>query len=127
VQPFACDSLDPGVCFDIYQRRMEQLPERTPDNKASPGGKLGQATDFFGRPSWRLCYHCPHCPQRTPGSSSRNSRLEFLASETRQSTRLLIARCAVEFTFCFTSRQSTLWALRRTIPRPRRSISGTTP
>jgi hypothetical protein len=31
VQPFACDSLDPKVCFDIYQRRMEQLPERTPD------------------------------------------------------------------------------------------------
>jgi hypothetical protein len=26
-----CDSLDPKVCFDIYQRRMEQLPERTPD------------------------------------------------------------------------------------------------
>jgi hypothetical protein len=21
-----CDSLDPKVCFDIYQRRMEQLP-----------------------------------------------------------------------------------------------------
>jgi hypothetical protein len=31
VQPFACDSLDPKVCFDIYQRRMEQLPEPTPD------------------------------------------------------------------------------------------------
>jgi hypothetical protein len=31
VQPFACDSLDPKVCLDIYQRRMEQLPERKPD------------------------------------------------------------------------------------------------
>jgi hypothetical protein len=51
VQPFACDSLDPKVCLDIYQHRMEQPPERTPDNKASPGGKFGQATDFFGRPS----------------------------------------------------------------------------
>jgi hypothetical protein len=26
-----CDSLDPKVCFDIYRRRMEQLPERKPD------------------------------------------------------------------------------------------------
>jgi hypothetical protein len=26
-----CDSLDPKVCFDIYQRRMEQLPERKPE------------------------------------------------------------------------------------------------
>jgi hypothetical protein len=26
-----CDSLDPKVCFDIYQRRMKQLPERKPD------------------------------------------------------------------------------------------------
>ena len=26
-----CDSLDPKVCLDIYQRRMEQLPERKPD------------------------------------------------------------------------------------------------
>jgi hypothetical protein len=47
VQPFACDSLDPKVCLDIYQRRMEQLPERTPENKASPGG-LGQVIDAFG-------------------------------------------------------------------------------
>jgi hypothetical protein len=31
VQPFTCDSLDPKVCFDIYQRRMEQLPERQSD------------------------------------------------------------------------------------------------
>jgi hypothetical protein len=31
VQPFACDSLDPKVCLDIYQRRMQQLPERKPD------------------------------------------------------------------------------------------------
>jgi hypothetical protein len=31
VKPFACDSLDPKVCLDIYQRRMEQLPERKPD------------------------------------------------------------------------------------------------
>jgi hypothetical protein len=48
-----CDSLDPKVCFDIYQRRMEQLPERTPDRgwlsreygqamfgKSLPGAKL---------------------------------------------------------------------------------------
>jgi hypothetical protein len=26
VQPFACDSLDPKVCLDIYQRRMERIP-----------------------------------------------------------------------------------------------------
>jgi hypothetical protein len=26
-----CDSLDPKICLDIYQRRMEQLPERKPD------------------------------------------------------------------------------------------------
>jgi hypothetical protein len=26
-----CDSLDPKVCLDIYQRRIEQLPERKPD------------------------------------------------------------------------------------------------
>jgi hypothetical protein len=45
VQPFACDSLDPKVCFDIYQRRLEA---GTPDNKASPGGKLGQVIDAFG-------------------------------------------------------------------------------
>jgi hypothetical protein len=31
VQPFACDSLDPKACIDIYQRRMEQLPERRTD------------------------------------------------------------------------------------------------
>jgi hypothetical protein len=24
--PFKCDSLDPKVCFDIYQRRMERIP-----------------------------------------------------------------------------------------------------
>ena len=24
--PFKCDSLDPKICFDIYQRRMEQIP-----------------------------------------------------------------------------------------------------
>jgi hypothetical protein len=24
--PFPCDSLDPKVCFDIYQRRMERIP-----------------------------------------------------------------------------------------------------
>ena len=29
VQPFACDSLDPKVCLDIYQRRMGQ--QRKPD------------------------------------------------------------------------------------------------
>jgi hypothetical protein len=50
VQPFACDSLDRKICLDIYRRRIEQLPERTPDNKASPGGKLGQVTDAFGNP-----------------------------------------------------------------------------
>jgi hypothetical protein len=24
--PFPCDSIDPKVCFDIYQRRMERIP-----------------------------------------------------------------------------------------------------
>jgi hypothetical protein len=45
VQPFACDSLDPKVCLDIYQRRMEQPPERTPDlaPAASPSGVGGVA------------------------------------------------------------------------------------
>jgi hypothetical protein len=42
------DSLDPKVCFDIYQRRIEQLPERMPDNNAWPFGKFGQVTDAFG-------------------------------------------------------------------------------
>ena len=26
-----CDSLDPKICLDIYQRRMQQLPESQPD------------------------------------------------------------------------------------------------
>jgi hypothetical protein len=42
VQPFACDSLDPKVCLDIYQRRMEQLPERKPDQ-----GLLAPASSLF--------------------------------------------------------------------------------
>jgi hypothetical protein len=29
VQPFACDSLDPKVCLDIYQRRMERIIKGT--------------------------------------------------------------------------------------------------
>ena len=33
-----CDSLDPKVCFDIYQRGMEQLPQRKPD--LAPGASL---------------------------------------------------------------------------------------
>jgi hypothetical protein len=37
-----CDSLDPKVCFDIYQRRTEQLPERIPD-KGWPSREFGQA------------------------------------------------------------------------------------
>jgi hypothetical protein len=37
-----CDSLDPKVCFDMYQRRMEQLPERKPDLGWLSRG-LGQA------------------------------------------------------------------------------------
>ena len=44
-----CDSLDPKVCFDIYQRRTEQLPERTermPD-KGWPSRGFGQA--MFGK------------------------------------------------------------------------------
>jgi hypothetical protein len=49
-----CDSLDPKVCLDIYQRRMEQLPERMPDNNAWPFGKFGQVTDAFGNPRGKL-------------------------------------------------------------------------
>jgi hypothetical protein len=41
--PFLCDSLDPKVCLDIYQRRMEQLPERMPD-KGWPSREFSQAT-----------------------------------------------------------------------------------
>jgi hypothetical protein len=41
-----CDSLDPKVCFDIYQRRTEQLPERIPD-KGWPSREFGQA--MFGK------------------------------------------------------------------------------
>lgn len=33
-----CDSLDPKVCLDIYQRRVEQLPERKPDASLSGVG-----------------------------------------------------------------------------------------
>jgi hypothetical protein len=45
VQPFTCDSLDPKVCLDIYQRRIEQLSERKPDlaPAASPSGVGGVA------------------------------------------------------------------------------------
>jgi hypothetical protein len=63
VQPFACDSLDPKVCLDIYQRRMEQLPERKPDlgwlsreygqamfGKSLPGVKL----PFEQSAEWRF-------------------------------------------------------------------------
>jgi hypothetical protein len=52
-QPFACDSLDPKVCFDIYRRRIEQPPER----KAWPAGEFGQATAPSGKaplPSFKL-------------------------------------------------------------------------
>ena len=55
--PFSCDSVDPKVCLDIYRRRMEQTPERIPDNKAWPGGEFGQATAPFGKaplPSFKL-------------------------------------------------------------------------
>jgi hypothetical protein len=55
--PFLCDSLDPKVCLDIYRRRLEQTPERIPDNKAWPGGEFGQATAPFGKaplPSFKL-------------------------------------------------------------------------
>jgi hypothetical protein len=45
-QPFACDSLDAKVCFDIYRRRLEQPPEP----KAWPAGEFGQATSPFGKP-----------------------------------------------------------------------------
>jgi hypothetical protein len=56
-RPFTCDSLDPKVCFDIYRRRMEQTPERIPDNTIWPGGEFGQATAPFGKaplPSFKL-------------------------------------------------------------------------
>ena len=57
VTPFSCDSLDPKVCLDIYRRRMEQPPERIPDNKAWPAGEFGQAMAPFGKaplPSFKL-------------------------------------------------------------------------
>jgi hypothetical protein len=43
MQPFTCDSLDPTVCLDIYQRRMEQLPERKLDQ-----GERAPAASLFG-------------------------------------------------------------------------------
>lgn len=51
-----CDSLDPKVCFDIYQRRMEQLPEPIPDNgwlsRAFGQVMVGKAlSPSFGLPS----------------------------------------------------------------------------
>ena len=42
-----CDSLDPKVCFDIYQRGMGQLTGRTPFKGLPwPRGEFGQA--MFG-------------------------------------------------------------------------------
>jgi hypothetical protein len=40
-----CDSLDPKVCFDIYQRRMEQLPEHKPDR----GWRREAGQEMFGK------------------------------------------------------------------------------
>jgi hypothetical protein len=60
--PFNCDSLDPKVCFDIYQRRVEQRPARTlyneyPLGKALAGHRFDSPFDLpkaFGDPieSW---------------------------------------------------------------------------
>jgi hypothetical protein len=38
--PFKCDSLDPKVCLDIYQRRLEQRPEGTLYNEYPLGKAL---------------------------------------------------------------------------------------
>jgi hypothetical protein len=38
--PFKCDSLDPKVCFEVYQRRLEQRPEGTRYNEYPLGKNL---------------------------------------------------------------------------------------
>jgi hypothetical protein len=69
VQPFACDSLDPKVCFDIYQRRMEQLPERTPDlgrylASLSQGGNQGVKLPFDQPKDWNTAVPAPFDPPK---------------------------------------------------------------
>jgi hypothetical protein len=46
--PFKCDSFDPKVCLDIYQRRSEQRPEGTLYNEY-PWKRRWLATDLTRR------------------------------------------------------------------------------
>jgi hypothetical protein len=54
--PFACDSLDPKVCFDVYQRRMERIPapilsDDQGDNSAiAAGQRLERCLSYDPRP-----------------------------------------------------------------------------
>lgn len=55
-----CDSLDPKVCFNICKRRMEHLPERTPDlgwlSRGFGQAIVGKALlPSFNPPSKRNC------------------------------------------------------------------------
>jgi hypothetical protein len=54
VQPFACDSLDPKVCFDIYQRRIERIPATIHDqgdnNVIAAGQRLERCLSYDPRP-----------------------------------------------------------------------------
>jgi hypothetical protein len=43
ITPFACDSLDPRVCFDIYQRHMERIPAPTRSDDQGDNGVLAIA------------------------------------------------------------------------------------
>jgi hypothetical protein len=55
IMPFRCDSLDPQVCFDIYQRRMEQLPAIS-GNLGIPGnlGGLPFSNEGWFAPNWSI-------------------------------------------------------------------------
>jgi hypothetical protein len=52
--PFPCDSLDPKVCLDIYQRRMERIPANIHDQGdngvIAAGQRLERCLSFDPRP-----------------------------------------------------------------------------
>jgi hypothetical protein len=54
IMPFRCDSLDPQVCLDIYQRRMERIPANIHDQGdngvIAAGQRLERCLSFDPRP-----------------------------------------------------------------------------
>jgi hypothetical protein len=54
VAPFACDSLDPKVCLDIYQRRMERIPaiihDQGDNSVIAAGQRLERCLSYDPRP-----------------------------------------------------------------------------